>query len=234
MASWNSVGYDDEWIREHFTDVSTTKELCELYNKTFGTGIIYRTFQSHCNRELKLNEIRKSINEYTEEMDSWLEEHYYSEGSYCFNDFNKKFHQNRSHKAILTHCKRKGFRVNLMVANEHTYKNAKREHEIGDIWVRTNGNQVYKVIKIAKVFRDTNASVKKLSHYVWEQEHGPIPKGHKIIFLNNDSLDCRLENLACVPTHYLALMNKQHLKSEDPRITETAIKWCELYSLVKD
>jgi len=44
---------------------------------------------------------------------------------------------------------------------------------------------------------------RKKAPYQWEKKHlivwrnanGAIPKGHKVVFLNNDTLDCRLENL---------------------------------------
>lgn len=35
-------------------------------------------------------------------------------------------------------------------------------------------------------------------NYIWEQHHGPIPPKHKIVFINGDTLDERIENLACI------------------------------------
>lgn len=49
----------------------------------------------------------------------------------------------------------------------------------------------YVMVKIAQ------PNVWKQKHLVlWETEHGPIPEGMKVIFLNRDKNDIRLENLA--------------------------------------
>jgi len=41
----------------------------------------------------------------------------------------------------------------------------------------------------------------KASREIWQEAHGPIPKGWLIHHLNGDTGDNRLENLAAVPRH---------------------------------
>ena len=51
----------------------------------------------------------------------------------------------------------------------------------------------------------------KLYHRVlWEQEHGPIPAKMKIVFINGNTLDCRLDNLKMVTYQEAMLMNTIH------------------------
>lgn len=50
------------------------------------------------------------------------------------------------------------------------------------------------VIKYAKGKRKW----KYLSRYIWEQEHGPIPKGHVIRFKDGDTQNYSLDNLECI------------------------------------
>jgi hypothetical protein len=45
---------------------------------------------------------------------------------------------------------------------------------------------------------------------LWEQEHGPIPAKMKIVFINGNTLDCRLDNLKMVTYQEAMLMNTIH------------------------
>ena len=69
--------------------------------------------------------------------------------------------------------------------------------------------------------------------WLWRNTYGEIPKGHKIIFLNGDTLDCRLENLFLATDAANMMMTKYGWFSEDPNITKTALLCCELEILSK-
>ena len=58
---------------------------------------------------------------------------------------------------------------------------------------------------------------------IWEREHGLIPDGHNVIFLNGDRTDLRLENLALISKATHALINKNGLRYKDPELTKTGI-----------
>ena len=45
------------------------------------------------------------------------------------------------------------------------------------------------------------------SRWVWEQANGPIPKGHVVILLDGDPMNCELGNLECVPRGVPARLN---------------------------
>lgn len=55
-----------------------------------------------------------------------------------------------------------------------------------------NTGRVYKYIRLGV------ADWKPLHRHVWEQANGLIPKDHVIIFLDNNTENCKLENLKCV------------------------------------
>ena len=44
---------------------------------------------------------------------------------------------------------------------------------------------------------------------IWEQHHGAIPKGHVIVFADQDSNNFDIDNLICVPRRDLAILNKK-------------------------
>ena len=49
----------------------------------------------------------------------------------------------------------------------------------------------------------------KLKHHIiWEKHNGKIPDNHIIIFKNQNTSDCSLENLECIPKSIHARMNK--------------------------
>lgn len=58
---------------------------------------------------------------------------------------------------------------------------------------------------------------------IWEEAHGPIPKGHKVIFLDGDKRNFALENLALVSNAENLQMTRKGLRSENPQFTETGI-----------
>lgn len=64
----------------------------------------------------------------------------------------------------------------------------------------------------------------KLKHrLVWEKVHGPIPKGHNIIFLDGNRQNCAPENLAIVTKQEHQQMTRRGLRNEIPQITKTGI-----------
>ena len=64
----------------------------------------------------------------------------------------------------------------------------------------------------------------KLKHrLVWEEAHGPIPKGCNIIFLDGNRQNCDLENLALVSQAENLEMMRKGLRSEEAEFTKTGI-----------
>jgi hypothetical protein len=64
----------------------------------------------------------------------------------------------------------------------------------------------------------------KLKHRViWEKEHGPIPKGHVIIFADGNRSNCNLNNLLLVSRAELSVINQLGLISSDPELTKTGL-----------
>lgn len=64
----------------------------------------------------------------------------------------------------------------------------------------------------------------RLKHRVlWEQENGPIPKGHTVIFGDGDKTNLSLDNLILINRAQLARLNKLGLIQNDVELTKTAI-----------
>ena len=76
----------------------------------------------------------------------------------------------------------------------------------------------YVEIKIA----DPNKWILK-HRYIWEKEHGPIPKGHIIIFKDNDRTNCSLDNLIIINRSENAVLNHTKLHQYSGEFKNTAI-----------
>lgn len=65
---------------------------------------------------------------------------------------------------------------------------------------------------------------------VWEKASGPIPKGHVLIFLDQNKLNISLENLQLITRAQLARMNQNKLFQQDPELTKTGVVIANIYT----
>lgn len=75
---------------------------------------------------------------------------------------------------------------------------------------RVDNKDGYVWIKVAEENPHTGAPARfrQKHHLVWEEVNPPVPEGHVLTFINNDRLDCRLENLRMISRRELAWINK--------------------------
>ena len=218
--------WHDDWIVENFWKYKTAKELCENHNSLFGTNIKHGVFTMHCVKYLNLRRA------FTEEQEKWLEINYPVMGTtVATEEFNKTFNTNRSWDTIRTHCFHKGIRCNKETISAAGRKNAKKYVPIGTI---TSDTQGYLHIKVRDSYGKRTSNWELYHRWVWEKENGKVPDDCYLIFLDNDRKNCDISNLALIPKKFLTLMNVYELKSISKEITESAIKWCELYTTAKE
>lgn len=65
--------------------------------------------------------------------------------------------------------------------------------------------------------------------WVWERAHGEIPKGYRVIFLDNSRSNFDLGNLEIVTRKEDMLLGSLGLKSGDPEITKTGLAIARLH-----
>ena len=72
-------------------------------------------------------------------------------------------------------------------------------------------------------------NVWKMKHVlVWEQHNGPVPKGKIIIFLDGNTQNTDIENMAVIDRGTHAVMNHMGLRYNDAECTEVAVNVAEL------
>lgn len=82
-----------------------------------------------------------------------------------------------------------------------------------------NNTGGYTFIKIGK---GSKGWVKK-HRWVWEQTHGPIPKGHDIIFLDGNKKNFELDNLALVTHDELIRLSSSSLRFDNRELTKMCV-----------
>ncbi len=75
---------------------------------------------------------------------------------------------------------------------------------------RIDSKDGYVLIKVAEEDPYTGfpTRYKLKHHHIWEQEHGQIPEGTVLTFIDGDKLNCSIENLELITMAENAVMNK--------------------------
>lgn len=67
---------------------------------------------------------------------------------------------------------------------------------------------------------------------IWEEAHGPIPKGHCLLFLDSNKLNTSLDNLQLITRKQLARLNQNHLIKDNAELTNTGIIIAEILNKI--
>ncbi len=123
----------------------------------------------------------------------------------------------------------------------------KLEKKIRGTWFKKGGVAHNKVPVGTEVFRDGYMLVKVKDgpdldqwdrwvakhRLVWEQAHGPIPEGMMVIFLDGNTRNCELSNLALVSKEENGILNAKKLRSQNAQATKMAITVAKLNLAIK-
>lgn len=75
---------------------------------------------------------------------------------------------------------------------------------------------------------DTSRRWVGIHRLVWEEHYGPIPAGHKVIYIDGDYDNVSIDNLALVSSRELVYLNKSGLGKAPAEIKPTAIQVVKL------
>jgi len=195
-----------------------TKALTDLFNKTFNTNLSLDSLIHYLKRHNILYKKHvKHVMKYTPEMNYFLKA---NSQKYDTRElailFNKKFDKN-----INTRQVRKALK-----ARNLKYKKCEKkviESPVGSEHIYKSENHIY--VKISN--RDEHKNYKKgivlKHHYLWEKEHGAIPNGHHIIFLDKNPFNFELDNLECVSRIEQLLLKRCGLHFNNKEQTKTGL-----------
>lgn len=99
--------------------------------------------------------------------------------------------------------------------------------EIGSERIDKNG---YILIKTQDGHKNKNWTRKH--RYLYEQEYGKVPKGHKVIFADGNIRNFDLNNLIVVSDAEELIMNQHKLFKEDTELTKSGVAIAKLLDRV--
>ena len=73
-----------------------------------------------------------------------------------------------------------------------------------------------------------------IQRYVWKKHHGEIPPGHSVIFLDGNTDNYNIENLALVNRNELMKYNSMRLNSNDQELNRVTVNLAKLMTKAKE
>lgn len=218
---YGDIQYDDTWIRENYSN-KVSDSFVASYNAHTGQNIKKETLRAHIKRSLKIS---PEGYYYTDEQRDFVRQNYEKYGMKITTKmFNEHFGSNKSESCIRQIARQYGLHVPIEVLTKNSNPNI---DAVGTI--REEPSTGYLVIKTGNSYKDWM----KYQRYVYEQAYGKIPKDHVIVFLDGNNRNFELSNLMAVPKNYVVYMNTFDMRTDCPELTKVAIRWCELYEVLK-
>jgi len=186
----------------------TAREVAERFNAAFGLNAGTDTIRdAMIQRGIEWKKL--PMHRYTDEEVSFLRDH--ATGltlRELTGLFNAEFGLSQKPEALKTALKWHGIRCGKRL---HRFACA----PIGAEMIKSSG---YTFVKTAQPdkwrFKHT---------LLWEAAHGPIPKGHMLIFKDRDRRNITLDNLRLVTIAENAVMNRYGLRSDDPEFLTASV-----------
>lgn len=227
-----------EWTDEMIAFAKTytekdcsTKEFKEEFNKVFHTNYSLDTFRHILNKKLNIKR-RQHRKQLTEKNIQWLKDNISREKTLdeCLKEFNQTLKEPISRDNFICTIHRLREKGHDIPQTKECY-----HYPIGTImkrhdnWTETLPEYIY--IKVTKNKKDKNWM--RYDQYIYEQYYGPLSDDECIVFLNGDTLDCRIENLQCISKSDNRILKRQKLINKNPKLTELAIKNIQMINKLK-
>lgn len=218
----------DATLKELYGTCSS-REIAEIINAKFGTGFT----RSSIDNRIRCKQLSTKVpgHCYTKEENEWLCQNI---TKYTYPDlvvaFNQVFNTNIGYYALKSHCAR----TLKLVGGRSEHKGYKnwRFAPIGTESIY-NGRIYVKVsdAPASRTAKNHMANWMEKGHLVWEQHHGKIPEGHRIVYLDGNPLNCDISNLECTT---LSIQGGVSLLSDtSPELVRCAIKMKTLEKILE-
>ena len=218
-----------DWILEHYKDYRNCPELVKALKDNFGLESTVANIKYWFNQRFGMTTVYGRY-DFSEEEKEFVKKYYPDHGPKQTTEMlNEIFNTNRKINSV-THLANSnlGLKINEKLKQKMVASNVKKmiaahTKDIGAIRTTKKNDHIEYRIKTS------SGQWKIAGSVIWEEAYGPIPKNHRIIYLNGDNSDFSLDNLylASNKLAYQVVSNK-HYQTKNPEITKSLIKYYEL------
>ncbi len=210
-GAWNKIEWPEEnlqYLRDHWK-TKTNRELAE------GLGLNLTTVRTKL-YELGLK--RMELQYWTEEQTTYLRNHYKTIGDVELAEiFNQKWYKEKGWTK--KHIEKKRLYLKLKRTKSQLKKIHARNKKAGRLaicvkkrWETTGSNPIGTIVVWNHPFGQlqhikTAEGYIPYHRYIWEQEHGKIPKGYNVCFKDGNRMNCTLDNLIFLSDKELHLVS---------------------------
>jgi hypothetical protein len=236
----------------------TTRALVEMVNEKFGTDFTESKMKSYkTNHKLKSGTplgvpAGRPTALYPEKVKDFIKQNHVGVGPKDMKILlNKKFETNYTFGQIKSYYKNNkinsGLDGQFKTGDTPVNKGTKGLYNVGGNKTSFKPGQSplnYKPVGYERVDREGYVLVKvqddgpwhkrwRHKHkVVWEQAYGPIPKGHVVLFADQNRENIDLDNLILIPKSTLSTLNKKGLLHSDADLTRTGIIIADIYQKI--
>lgn len=220
------IDWDEDWLRENWRSYPDVVSAAEAYNKAHGTDHKLDTIRQKA-AKLGFAKHKKGNPRFTADEDEWIRRNYaHLTERQISTEWLLAFGKHRTAQSIrlrawyLGVSKDEAVSIKSRIQSQEFPKGAVLEN--GGYLLVNTGHQ-----------ESRSKRWQMLSRVTWEKEKGKIPPGHVIIYRDGNTLNCDIENLACIPKHwlgYLATVNR----NGNELVTDAALKYCELRDAIRE
>lgn len=205
----------NQFLKQHHEGISRA-ELTKMYNREFKRNSSVNAISKRC-QDLGLSSTYTWYFKLTEEHIQYLRDHQHLNRQELLFQFNAKFNTELTLNGLNSRCHRLNIKSTYQKqANAGSFAKGLTPWNKGKKGLRVSpasefkkGNlpqQTRPVGSMRRTLRDNILQIKIANPRVWrdvhkliyEEHHGPIPKGHVIIFLDGDKNNFDVQNLACI------------------------------------
>jgi hypothetical protein len=230
-------------------------EITDLFNAKFGTSLTEGQIKSFkANQGIKSNVPRRRVSDddglFTKEQKAFIKEKVKGLSNQKLADLvNQNFNLSVTAKQMKTWKSNHSLSSELkgsegmdppnkgtkglynVGGNRTSFKKGHKPANYKPIGTERIDRDGYVLIKVSDV-GDWHERWKLKQVVVWEEAHGPIPKGHCLLFLDGDKQNITLGNLQLISRKQLARLNQNHLISDNADLTRTGIIVADIYSKI--
>ena len=228
---------EDEFIQNN-SDRYGPIEMSKKLESRFGVYRSRNAITNHC-KILGITLINPKRHQWTEEQVEWVRTH---ARSYTKKELVRLFRERFAVDITFHSLEHLYNRYDILPENRGLHMTAGERNPFtqkrpigaecksgGKIYVKV-GNSV--ISGGEHSYKDGGNWIEK-KRYIYEQHFGMIPENYGVIHLDGNKENFDPENLYAVSRRVNILMSANNWWSEDPILTLTAIKWCELFYVLR-